>query len=278
MADFTTIASELYALAPSSFIAARNARAAEEADAATAKRIRSLPKPSVAAWVVNVFAQERTDRLAQVLLLAAELREAQDGLDAPALAALGRDRRALTTQLAQEASTLASDRGERVTASTADAVQRTISAAFFDPDAAAAVASGRLVRELSGEPVDLEAVVGGGTPDRAAAPAVPEDEVRARRERKEAERAVREAEKKRDRAEHEVARISAMRADAEARAVRLEARTAELATELERVRREAEAARGAVTDAAERLDAATEQVAEAAEVLERARSALTHED
>ncbi|MFE6994347.1 transposase [Microbacterium sp. NPDC057659] len=274
MAEFTTIASELYALAPSAFIAARNARASAEADAAVAKRIRALPKPSVAAWVVNVFAQERTDRLAQVLLLAAELREAQEGLDAAALAALGRDRRALTAQLAQEATALASDRGERVTASTADAVQRTISAAFFDPDAATAVASGRLVRELSGEPVDIEAVVGGGAPAPVAAPAVPEDEVRARRERKEAERVVREAEKERERAQKELARSGTARADAEARAERLEARISELAAELERVRGEAETARTRITEAVDGEAAEAERVKVADKALERARDGL----
>jgi len=270
MADFTTIASDLYALAPAAFIAARNARASDEADAALAKRIRTLPKPSVAAWVVNVFAHERADRLAQVLLLAEELREAQDDLDAAALAKLGRDRRALTRQLAQEAVGLASDRGERVTASTAEAVQRTISAAFFDPDAAAAVASGRLVRELSSDPVDLEAVVGGGAPAPAAVKEMPADEVRARRERKEAEKAVREAEKERDRAEKELSRVAASRAEAEERVERLEARAAELAKELERVHAEAERERASAEALTERQRAADDRHAEAEMALQRA--------
>lgn len=278
MADFTTIAGELYALAPSGFIAARNARAAEEDDAGLAKRIRGLPKPSVAAWVVNVFAHERADRLAQVLLLAAELREAQDDLDATALAKLGRDRRALTGQLAQEAVALASAGGERVSAATAEAVQRTIAAAFFDPDAAAAVASGRLVRELSGEPVDLEVVVGGGAPAPAAATAVPEDEVRARRERKEAERAVREAEKERDRAEKELSRVTASRAEAAARVERLEARAAELATELKRVQREAEEARRHLSGITERESAVRERAGASEKAVARARQNLSGEN
>lgn len=276
MSDFTTIAGELYAVAPSGFIASRNARASGEAgDPVLAKRIRALPKPSIAAWVVNLFAQERADRLAQVLQLAAELREAQDDLDAAALAALGRDRRALTAQLAQEAAALASDRGERISASTADAVQRTLTAAFFDPDAAAAVASGRLVRELSGDPVDVEAVVGGGAPAPAAVRPVPEDEVRARRVRKEAERAVREAEKEQERAQKEVARVSTARADAEERVERLEARAGELASELERVRGEAEAARARIAAAAEHEDAVAERAKVAEAALALAREELT---
>ncbi|MFE6733166.1 transposase [Microbacterium sp. NPDC057650] len=269
-----TAAVELYALAPSAFIAERNARASEASDPALAKRIRALPKPSVAAWVVNVFAQERADRLAQVLLLAAELREAQDDLDAAALAKLGRDRRALTAQLGREAVALASDRGERVTASTSDAVQRTITAAFFDPDAAAAVASGRLVRELSGEPVDLAAVVGGEVPAPAAVKAMPEDELRARRDRKDAERAVREAEKEHERAEKEVARVAAARTDAEERAERLEARAVELASELERVRGEADGARALIAAAVAKESAAAERFGAAGKTLERARQEL----
>ncbi|UJP10710.1 transposase [Microbacterium sp. KUDC0406] len=260
---------ELYALPPAGFIAERNARASAASDPGLTKRIRALPKPSVAAWVVNVFAQERADRLAQVLQLAAELREAQDDLDAATLARLGGRRRALTTQLAQEAVALASATGGKVSASTADAVQRTIAAAFFDPDASAAVASGRLVRELSNDPVDLAAVVGGGAPEPRPVGTVPEDEVRARRERKAAEAAVREAEKARDRAEHELGRIGKERAEAEARAERLDARAAELAQELERVRGEVKAAREQVDEAGEREATAKERAAAAAEEVDR---------
>ncbi|HKT55370.1 MAG TPA: transposase, partial [Microbacterium sp.] len=156
--SLTEIAAELYSAAPEEFVAARNARAADAADREDAARIRALKKPSVAAWVVNVFAHERADRLGQALQLAAELREAQDQLDAATLAELGRRRRALTSQLAHEAGELASARGGRVSPSTLEAVRQTIAAAFFDPDAAVAVASGRLVRELeaSGDPVDLD--------------------------------------------------------------------------------------------------------------------------
>lgn len=106
---FEEIAAELYAGPLEAFVSSRKARAAE-ADASLAPRILALRKPSIAAWVVNVFAQERAVQLGEALTLARELREAQEDLDAVALAKLGRERRALTRKLAQAAGELASSR------------------------------------------------------------------------------------------------------------------------------------------------------------------------
>src|SRR5690606_35491195 len=205
MDALTEVAAELYSSPLKEFVTERATRAGAAADRELAERIRALRKPSIAAWIVNVFARERTDRLAQALQLAEELREAQADLDAETLAGLGRQRRALTAQLAREAVSLAQDRGERVSASTSQAVQQTLSAAFFDPVAAAAVASGRLVRELqpSGEyAAALEEIVGGGRPEQRSSPAPRRpDEVQARRVRREAERAVIAAERELSRAQ-----------------------------------------------------------------------------
>src|SRR5690606_36847196 len=122
---------------------------------------------------------------------------AQQDLDAATLAELGRHRRALTDQFAREVAALAESRGERVTDSTLEAVQRTLSAAFDDPAAAAAVASQRLLRDLKPpDPVDIEPVVAGGvTGETRPAPPRRPDEVKARRERRDAERAVTAAER-----------------------------------------------------------------------------------
>ncbi|MEE2814693.1 MAG: transposase, partial [Actinomycetota bacterium] len=210
--DLDSIAAELYAGSPDEFIAARNARAKDIGDPALSAAVRALRKPSVAAWVVNLFARERSARLGQALQLASELREAQDDLDAATLSQLGRQRRALTGQLAAEAVSLATARGGRVTDATLESVRQTISAAFFDPEAAAAVASGRLVRDI--EPTgsfDPGAVVAGGRPDAPVAPKPAADEVAARRARRDAERALREAERA-----HTGAERAARRANEEA--------------------------------------------------------------
>src|SRR4051794_9565695 len=66
MESLAAIARELYALSPSEFIAGRNARAkaaADDGDRPLSTRIRSLGKPSVAAWAVNALVRHRFDEV-----------------------------------------------------------------------------------------------------------------------------------------------------------------------------------------------------------------------
>lgn len=256
------IAAELYSAPPDQFVTIRNARAKEAGDPRLAAQIRRLRKPSTAAWVVNVFARERSARLQQALQLAAELREAQADLDAATLSQLGRQRRALTGQLAHEAASLAQSLGARVTDATREAVRQTISAAFFDEQAAAAVASGRLVHDL--EPTasfDLDVLVAGGRPAAPAAvmPA-PADEVRARRERRDAERALHEAERALERAQGAERRAAARQQDAAADLERIDEHIAELEDALARTRADRSRAAEEVQDAEKHRDDALEQV------------------
>ncbi|WP_336644286.1 transposase [Microbacterium sp. USHLN186] len=255
------IAAELYSAPPDQFVAIRNARAKEAADPQLAAQIRRLRKPSTAAWVVNVFARERSARLQQALQLAAELREAQADLDAATLSQLGRQRRALTGQLAHEASSLAQSLGARVTDATREAVRQIISAAFFDEQAAAAVASGRLVQDL--EPTasfDLDVLVAGGRPAPPAAAAAPADEVRARRERRAAERALHEAERALERARGAERRADARQQDAAAELERIDEHIAELEDALARARADRGRAADDAQDAEKHHDDALQQV------------------
>lgn len=276
-ADFEQIARELYALAPEEFIAARNARASDAGDRALAAQIRALRKPLLAAWVVNLYAREHATELGQALELAAELREAQAELDAPTLTRLGRERRALVRSLAQQATKLAADRGDAIAASTTEAVTQTLNAAMFDAAAAAAVASGRLVRPLAvsgGDAVDLSDAVAGDLDVTAGEPKPPTDELRARRERKERERAVRAAESR----AHEAARAQAeldrkWRATTE-RADDLAARAEQLEAQLARTRADAEHARAESEELAAARAAAVENAAAAERVLAEARARL----
>lgn len=274
-ATLARIATDLYSAPPSGFIAARNARAAEIADGEVAAQVRALRKPAIAAWAVNIFAQERASELGEALQLAEELREAQADLDAAALATLGRQRRALTGRLAERAAELATARGARVSASTLEAIRQTITAAFFDPDAARAVASGRLIRELEPSgPVDLTDAVAGGLGDAPQPPPVPVDEVRARRERRQAEQAVHAAERELASAERDRVKADGDLREARDRVEQLSAQTAELEAELARVRSRAESAGTEIDRAEERRITAQERVASAERAIDDARRAL----
>lgn len=266
MADsLSDLAVELYTGPLADFVASRNAQAAATTDRALAARIRALKKPSVAAWVVNVFAREREAQLGEALQLARELREAQDDLDARALAQLGRDRRALTNRLAAAAVELAEARGERITSSTRDAVQQTITAAFFDPAAAAAVASGRLIRELepSGTFAEIaDTVVGGDAPAAPEMPAESVDEVGERRRRRDAERALRDAEKAHERAARDAASADRALRDVALRIEELEQRERDLEVELASVRNDAKRVRTELEHAGEEQERRAERVSQ----------------
>ncbi|WP_407357883.1 transposase [Microbacterium sp. LTA6] len=276
-AALAEIAAELYSAPPADFTTARNSRAAEIGDHDLATQVRALRKPSIAAWAVNVFARERASELGEALQLAEELREAQADLDAPTLAALGRQRRALTGRLAERAAELATARGAQISASTLDAIRQTITAAFFDPDAARAAASGRLIRELEpSSPIDLDASVAGGLSDSPPAPPVPVDEVRARRERRQAEQAVRTAERELASAERDQGKADRDVRDTARRAAQLSAQAAELEAELARVRAQIEIAGAEMVRAEEHQGIVQERLASAERAIEDARKALDH--
>lgn len=271
------IAIELYALPPTEFTAARNTRAKELGDARLATEVRALRKPLLAAWVVNLFARERVSQLREALDLAGDLREAQAELDAAALTSLNRQRRALIRALAQQARELAAQQGEQITQSTADAVEQTLNAAMFDADAATAVASGRLVRplEVGGDSADLADSVAGdlGTAPVASA-AAPVDEVKARRERKDAERALRTAESALTHAERERDEIDRTRKRVNDQIDRLDERANELESELAKVGTEADRSRRERNALDDSLGDADTRVEEARAAADAARTAL----
>lgn len=274
-ADLDAVATELYALPPDEFTAARNVRA-NQADGPLAAQIKALRKPTAAAWAVGLLARE--GQLGDALELSAALREAQDDLDAAELNRLGRQRRALVTALAAQAADLAAAKGVTVSASARTEVEKTINAAVMDAAAAAAVMTGRLVRTLEAtglEPVDLTDAVGGSVPGVPDAPAPSRDDLAERRARKAAERELREAERAAGEADRELAKIDAKLAKARERTDHLRERVDDLRAELARFEADAEKAEAAATDLeAERTEAA-ERAQSAARATERARKALT---
>ncbi|WP_248148200.1 transposase [Microbacterium aoyamense] len=239
-ADLDDIAAELYALPPAEFTAARNARAMGP----LAAQVKALRKPVVSAWAVDLLV--RAGGLTDALELAAALREAQDDLDAPELARLGRQRRSLVAALAAQAVAAAGEHDVTVSAAAREDIEKTLNAAMMDASAAAAVMTGRLVRPLvaSGlDAVDLEGAVAGSTPDGRATAAPSRDDLAERRARKAAEKAAREADRAANEATRELARVEAKRDKAQERVDHLAERLDDLERELARVRADAATAR-----------------------------------
>ncbi len=151
MAELLEIADELYALPLADFTPARDGRAKElkAEDAALAARVKALRKPTLAAWVVNVFVRRAPDQIGQVIDVGAALREAQASLDGDELRALTRQRRQLTAAVTTQARQIAGEEGIRVTSAVADQVEATLTAAMLDAEAAGAVRSGLLLTSLA---------------------------------------------------------------------------------------------------------------------------------
>ena len=152
--ELADVAAQLYALPFDDFVAARTA-AAKDAAAAKERRslaaeVRSLPKPSVAAWTVNMLAARRPEILHELAGLGQSMRAAQASLDAAELRRLGQERRQLLGGAVKAAQAVAEQLGRKISGAIAVEVESTLRAATADAGAAAAVQSGRL---LSGQDV-----------------------------------------------------------------------------------------------------------------------------
>lgn len=171
------IANRLYALPFEEFISARTAAAKEAAGGPSGKElapeIRSLAKPSAAAWTVNMLVRARPDVLAELEELGGRMREAQEQYDAGTLRELGRERRAALAAAVDAAREVSTELGRPLSSTLATEVESTLRALTADEGAAAAVRTGRLLRSLSAdgvEQVSLEGAV--AVPEAIAAPAV----------------------------------------------------------------------------------------------------------
>lgn len=172
------VARDLYGAPPSGFVAARTAaaRTARQAgDRALATAIGALRRPSTAAAAVNLLVRERSEDVGALLDLGVRLREAQAALAGADLRALHAEQQRAMAEVVPVAADLVADGGPGVGTPVRAQVEATLRAAMGDPDAAAAVATGLLVRDLfsSGfEPVDVTgAVAVAEAPPLAGAPA-----------------------------------------------------------------------------------------------------------
>lgn len=268
--EFDDIVAELLIVPPADFVSARNARAGR-ADAATARRIRAVKKPTVAAWAVDLLSHDAMFR--EALELAGALRDAQDDLDRDELSRLGAQRRQLVAALARRAVELADRAGVAVGASARDDVERTVNAAIVDPVAAAVVSAGRLVRPLDPGALDPESIaasVAGSVPGGVDVAVPRRDDLAERRARRDAERARREAEKTAATARRELTRIDAQVDRARERADLLHERVDDLRRDLARVSSDAEEADDTLADLERRRREAARAADQAERDLERA--------
>lgn len=189
--ELAAIAARLYALPFEDFVAERTAAARDAAAAGTAADVRSLAKPSLAAWTVNMFVSAHPGTLRELAALGQSMRSAQAALDAAELRRLGQERRQLLSRAVREARGAAEQRGRKLSAAVAAEVEDTLRAATTDEGAAAAVQTGRLLRALSADGVDVVdlaaavALPGVAGPAPAAAPATPPGQPRLRAVRQE---------------------------------------------------------------------------------------------
>jgi hypothetical protein len=175
--DLTEVAADLYGVAPGQFTAARTAAvkaARADGDTALATAVGALRKPGAAAAAVNLLVRERPEDVGRLLDLGVRLREAQAALSGTDLRALHGEQQRTMTEVVAVAADLLTEAGGTVGAAARGQVEATLRAAMGDPDAAAAVATGLLVRDLfsSGlEPVDVDGAV--AVPDAPPLAGVP---------------------------------------------------------------------------------------------------------
>jgi len=150
--DLDSVADELYAMSPSEFVDARNTAAKRAKDPQLAKAIKALRRPTAAAHAVNQIVRANPEAVGTLLALGDELRAAMTGQSG--------DVRALSEQRREAIGALVT---ADVPASVRDDVTATLEAATADPQLAAAVGSGRLVKALRyagfGEFPDLDDVL-----------------------------------------------------------------------------------------------------------------------
>ncbi|BDO42242.1 hypothetical protein [Cellulomonas sp. NTE-D12] len=251
------VAVELYGLPLEQFTAARDAHAKElrrEGDRTVAAQVSRLPKPSVAAWAVDLLVRHERDLVEQLVEVGAALREAQETLAGEQLRELDRERRRLLTAIGQQARALAEAQGQHLSDSVLGQVQATVHAAMADPAAAAAVRSGVLTTSLETSgfgPVDVDGAVAvvGAAPlphTRRAAADTELATAGAGRSEQRQEAAARHREERRG------AELSEARADL-AEAEQLDRRAAEQAATAHRAVQELDERRAALAERAEAL-------------------------
>jgi hypothetical protein len=268
---------ELYTADPESFTARRGALAAqarEAGDAATAKKIAGLRKPTRSAWLINQLVHSDPRVPARLAELGDQLRTAQAALDGPKIRELSAVRRRLIEDLARQAFQLAGQ--DAPPAAMREELTATFGAALADPAVTEQLATGTLLRAAhradfspGGPGLTLVPPRGGST---AAAPAT-----RATPATPPARRAAPASQAAPPAGPRSItsARSAARRAAADAQAAAQEAAAAEAAAreEAERQAAEREAAERAAAERRQALAEAQQALADATQHLDQATAA-----
>lgn len=265
--DLDRTVHELYALPLEEFVPERDARAKRVragGDRELAGRVAALPKPTVAAWLLNQLARKRPDAVDQLVRLGADLRAVQQNLDGDQLRALGRRRQVLVRAFVREAAQLAAELGRPLSGATASQVEDSLRAAVADESAGAALLAGRLTAPPSYVGMG-EVVASAPAPAREAEA----DEVGAvrKRRRDSARQTLVEVEREHRDATTGVTKAEQELRDLEQQHTQLQDRAAALRDQLERVEAEIE-------ELAERYEGAEEQRAGAAATAEEVATRL----
>jgi hypothetical protein len=148
---------KLYAVSPAEFVARRKALAQKlrkDGERAAAMRVEDLRKPSAAAAVVNRLARSERMNVRALVAAGERLFEAQAGLlrggEPEAIRKAAEDERRAISAL------LTAARKEGVNETTLRRVESTLHAAAIDPEERAALAEGRLAKELTAAGFGLE--------------------------------------------------------------------------------------------------------------------------
>jgi hypothetical protein len=145
-------AAELYSADPDQFVERRGvlaARARTDGQAAAAKQITGMRKPTRSAWIINQLVRAEPGVIAQLADLGRKLRAAQRTLDGAAIRELSQQRRELVGTLVRQAFTVAGQQAPP--AALRDEVAATFGAALNDPQVANQLAEGTLVRAARSE-------------------------------------------------------------------------------------------------------------------------------
>jgi hypothetical protein len=148
------VVDELLAIPPKEFTAARNAAArqlAADGQREAADEIKGLPRPTLALWSLNRVAHEQADLVETFVDAAAKLRTAHEtGGDIRAATPPEREAEA---RVAAAAAKIAGGQGS-ATETVMRGIRQTLGAAAADPDVAATLTAGRLIREPEAPSID----------------------------------------------------------------------------------------------------------------------------
>jgi hypothetical protein len=227
---------ELYGLPLEEFTEARNRlvrQLQDRGDKEIANQVRTLRKPSLAAWAVNQLARRHPEELRELM----DLRDKLVSGDASAFRSASTEQRKLIASLTDHARPILEESGHSASRSTIDTISKTLLAGGTETERDL-ILSGRLTRELA--PSGFEGLPGLGT-------ALPEEETEddGRVDTRAAERAE-ELAKKAEAAEREAERLQV-----QADAARREAKGLERSAE--RARARAEEARAKADEALDSL-------------------------